>query len=367
MWQIIENKNWSSIYNTFDWIRDMENVPQDAIYHQEGNVAIHTRMVMETLLELSEYQYLEQKEQEILFAAALMHDIEKRSTTVHEPDGRISSKGHAKKGAYTSRSLLYQAYKTPFVIKEQIAKLVRYHGLPLWIFEKPEPLKSLFKASLEVNIALLYILAKADAIGRVCDDQGQLLYQLELFKELALEQGCFDQAKVFGSEFGRYQYFSKPDITPTYIPFEANCFEVILLSALPGSGKDYFIKKNYPDWPVVSIDALRRKHKIGPKDKKGNGQMIQTAKALAKSYLRKKRSFIWNATNITQNMRLQLIDLFQTYGAKTKVIYIEVPFERLMSQNKNRNNPVPLKVLLKMIRKLEPPAPWEASVVEWLV
>lgn len=41
--------------------------------------------------------------------------------------------------------------------------------------------------------------------------------------------------------------------------------------------------------------------------------------------LRLHQPFIWNATNLTRKLRGQLIDLFQNYGAKTKIIYLEVP------------------------------------------
>ncbi len=367
MWRLIENKDWDFIRNQFDWIQDMEGIPQDKIFHQEGDVAVHTQMVMEAMLNLEEYQSQTEQNQEILFASTLMHDVEKRSTTVLEKDGRITSKGHAKKGAYTSRALLYKNFDTPFEIKEQIAKLVQFHMIPFWIFEKPNPLKTLFQLSLEVDTALLYLLAKADLIGRICPDHERMFYQLELFKEYCLEYDCFGKAKAFGSDFGRYDYFAKENGSPDYVPFEKDSFEVIMMSGLPGSGKDFFIKKNYRNWPVVSIDDLRRKHKVTYKDKKGNGQMIQLAKETAKEYLRKRQPFIWNATNITQNMRSQLIDLFQTYGAKTKIIYLEVPIKKLMHQNRDRDFSIPVSAIEKMIKKLEPPVLWEAPIVEYFI
>lgn len=64
------------------------------------------------------------------------------------------------------------------------------------------------------------------------------------------------------------------------------------MSALPGTGKDFFIKKNYPNVPVISLDNIRRENKISPTDKKGNGQVIQMAKEQARVFLRKKETFI---------------------------------------------------------------------------
>ncbi|MFK7772404.1 MAG: AAA family ATPase [Saprospiraceae bacterium] len=364
IWKIIEKRNWQNVRNSFSWIQDMEEVPQDKVHHAEGDVAIHTRMVVEALLNLSEFQRLEEQDKEILFAAALLHDVEKRSTTVHEPDGRITSRGHARKGEFSARRILYKEIPTPFVIREAVAKLVRNHGLPIWIFEKENPIKTLLQTSLEVDLAHLAILAKADMLGRICQDQSEMLYRIQLFEEFCKENNCFGNKKKFGSDLGKYQFFQKAAASPDYVPFEKDTFEVIMLSALPGTGKDFFIKKNYKNIPVVSLDAIRRENKISPTDKKGNGQVIQIAKEQARVFLRKKESFIWNATNITRNLRTPLIDLFQTYGAKTKLIYLEVPYQKLIQQNRNREFPVPQKVLEKMILKLEVPSIWETPIVE---
>jgi len=364
IWKIIENKDWQNVRNSFSWIQDMEGVPQDKVHHAEGDVAIHTRMVVEALLNLAEFQSLEEQEKEILFAAALLHDVEKRSSTVHESDGSITSRGHARKGEFTARMILYKDIPTPFAIREAVAKLVRNHGLPVWVFEKENPKKTLLQTSLEVNLAHLAILSKADMLGRFCQDQSEMLYQIQLFEEFCKEEDCFGKMKIFGSNLGRYQFFQKEEASPDYVPFENNTFEVIMLSALPGTGKDFFIKKNYQDVPVISLDAIRRENKISPTDKKGNGRVIQMAKEQARVFLRKKESFLWNATNISRNLRTPLIDLFQSYGAKTKLIYLEVPHKKLMQQNRNRDFPVPQKVIEKMVSKLEVPSKWEAPTLE---
>ena len=77
-------------------------------------------------------------------------------------------------------------------------------------------------------------------------------------------------------------------------------------------------------------------------------------------FMRKKESFVWNATNITSQMRQQLIELFESYGGRVRIIYIEVPYKMLIQQNGNREEVLPKLVLDKMIRKLEPPIREEA-------
>ena len=59
----------------------MAAVPQDPEWHGEGDVLTHTKMVADALFRLPEYQALDAQAQHILFASALLHDVEKRSTT----------------------------------------------------------------------------------------------------------------------------------------------------------------------------------------------------------------------------------------------------------------------------------------------
>lgn len=366
MWTLSKTKNWNDL-RTFNWVNDMHGVPQSPVHHAEGDVATHTQMVLQQLIELNEYQQLSPQNQEIVWAAALLHDVEKRSTTFTDEYGHVVSPGHAKKGALTTRQLLYREIETPFTIREHIVALVRYHGLPLWCFEKSNPQHTLLKAALEVNLHLLYLLAKADVLGRICHDQATLLYKLELFKEFCIEQQVWDTAYPFENACARFHYFQEGGQSPDYVPFGSPSTRVVLLSGIAGSGKDFFIQKNYPDWPIVSLDALRRELKISHRDSKGNGQVIQACKEQARTYLRQGKSFVWNATNITTQMREQLIDLLRVYKPLIKIVYIEVPYKKLIAQNRSRPYPIPESAIEKMIDKLEVPRLWEAHEVEWHV
>jgi putative nucleotidyltransferase with HDIG domain len=366
MWIVSKNKNWEELQK-FTWVNDMHGVPQSPIHHAEGDVAVHTKMVLSELEKLEDYQSLSDLHKEILWTSALMHDIEKRSTTRVDEYGNIVSPGHAKKGALTTRQILYRDFNVPFEIREEIVGLVRYHGLPLWVFEKPEPIKALLEASLEVNTHLLVLLAKADVLGRICSDKAELLYKIDMFKELCLEQDCWGKPKIFPSELARFLFFRKENQSPDYLPFDDTKAEAILLSGIAGSGKDYYIKKNFPDFFVVSLDDMRRKLKIKHNDSKGNGRIIQEAKELARECLRAGKPFIWNATNITAQMREQLIDLFAIYNPRIRIVYLEVPYKAVLLQNKNRDFPIPESAIEKMIDKLEVPKLWEAHRVEYKI
>ncbi len=359
--------DWPAMEARFSWFRDMKGVPQDPIWHAEGDVFVHTKMVVEALVGLPGFEALPVVEQHVLFAAAMLHDVEKRSTTTEETiDGkvRIVAPRHAKKGEYTARTLLYREIPTPFELREAVAKLVRLHGLPLWAIHKQDPAKEVIRASQVVNTQHVAMLARADVLGRICEDQEELLLSIDLFEELCRENDCWGKARQFSSDYARYWYFNRGDSGPDYEPFDDLKFEVVMLSGLSGSGKDTYIKTHL-DLPVLSLDEIRRELGIAPTDKKGNGKVIQLGKEKAREWMRKRQSFVFNATNITADMRSRWISLFTEYGGRVKIVYLEVPYQKLISQNHNRQYKVPEQVVEKMIGKLEIPAPYEAHHVEY--
>ena len=253
----------------------------------------------------------------------------------------------------------------PFQLRETICSLVHYHGLPLWALEKEDPRKAVIRASLQVNTTLLAMLASADVMGRIAHDQEELLYRTGLFQALCEETGCWGRPYEFSTPSARFHYFQKEDSYPDFVPFDNVGATVVLLSGLPGAGKDTYTKKHYNDWPVINLDDIRKVHKISPTDRSGNGTVVQLAKEKAREYLRAKKDFVWNATNITRQMRDQLIRLFVTYKAFVRIVYIEAAYQKLHHQNNSRTAVLPRQVIERLIDKLEVPLLEEAHEVRY--
>lgn len=358
--------DWDKITDEYNWIQLLKETPQDPIYHAEGNVYIHTRMVLEELIQLESWQNLNKTDRSILFVAALMHDIAKPKCT-EVIDGKISSPRHAMVGAKMTRSLIFRNKlgNIPFEIREKIVDLVRYHGLPLWFLEKENPEKYVIKVSQSLNLAHLAILAEADVRGRICQDQEELLDKVDLFRDFSEELNCIDQPFDFKNNLARFTYFYKNDSSPYYVPFDNYEFEVILLVGLPGSGKNTWVKKGKVNYEEICLDDIRESLRISPK---GNqGKVIQAAKTLAKTFLRKKQSFIWNATNLQKSRREKLINLFSTYHASVRIVYIESNYSTLLKRNKSREHPIPTKILERFIDGIEIPRIYEARTLNILV
>src|SRR5262249_58034707 len=62
--------DWDAIARRFAWIQALAGVPQEAAYHAEGDVLVHTRMVAESLAALDEWRVLGPEERGPPFAAA---------------------------------------------------------------------------------------------------------------------------------------------------------------------------------------------------------------------------------------------------------------------------------------------------------
>ena len=93
------------------WVRALRGVPQDPVFHAEGDVWIHTKMVAEALVALESWRTRPLAERHELYVASLLHDVAKpRCTQIERDVGgvRIRSLGHAPAGARVSRRILWE-------------------------------------------------------------------------------------------------------------------------------------------------------------------------------------------------------------------------------------------------------------------
>ena len=63
--------------------------------------------------------------------------------------------------------------------------------------------------------------------------------------------------------------------------------------------------------------------------------------------------------------RVRLIDLFESYGASVRIVYLETDLETQLRRNAGREDKVPEKTLDAFLRKLSVPEVHEARKVEW--
>lgn len=382
-WKTIESlvpfqgqpSNFAACLQAFPQLELAKTTPQSPVYHAEGDVWTHTVMVIEELLAMPEYQTCSREEQVVVFLAALLHDISKCSTTVIDQEtGKISQPGHSKKGAIDARIALWDA-EAPFETREAICRLIAVHQTPFHIMgtaadevTEERRLKAEFTVrhlSCQLSIKLLAMLAEADIRGRICPDQYKVLAQIQKFRDLAHEEDCYEKPRHFADAHTRLAYFRGANVHPDYPLYQNVGSKVIVMCGLPASGKNTRVEKHYPGLPVISFDDTREE--LGLKHGKNEGKVAHHAIDRAKELLRAKKPFVWNATNLTLQMRTKTLDQLFAYNAEVELVYLEKPRAELLRRNSKRDTSLNNKKLQSMLFKWELPVPTEAHVVTYVV
>ena len=135
------------------------------------------------------------------------------------------------------------------------------------------------------------------------------------------------------------------------------------MSGLPGTGKDTWIQENCPDLPMISLDEIRKELKISPTD--NQSKVVEIARERARELLRKKQTFVWNATNLSPMVRKKQIKLFTQYQASVKIVYLETDWQEQLRRNGSRKDAVPEVAICYMMEELVLPEAKEAQRVEW--
>lgn len=359
---------WEALLSEFPGLKALAEVIQEPEYHGEGNVLEHTKRVCRAVISGDEWKCLNKRDRAVLYMAAMYHDIGKKSRTMRDPSGKIISPGHAIAGAKAFREVCYRElegrFLVPFSMREETAWLIRYHGLPLLFMEKDTPSYDVIRTAESVSLPLLYQLGRADVQGRVCPDQENALETTEYFKTFAVELGCYGEKISFANEYTRFSYFEKRDLWQGDRLYDASEFPVYVMAGLPLSGKDTYISEKLAGLPVVSLDDIRGELGIRPDEP--SGPVAAAARERAKTYLRSKTPFVWNATNLVLDNRQKVCRLCADYGARVTMVYLEMPYAEILKRNTIRDRSVPVDVINRMIRRLDMPECVETYCINYL-
>lgn len=369
-----QNIDWAGIENALSsFVIPMSRTEQNPAFHSEGDVWTHTKMLCEELVKLDTYCELTEDRQQAVFLAALLHDIGKIPNTRWEDD-KWTSPNHTLVGSKMARRFLWQELglcgtpeKQQF--RETVCNLIRYHSFPPHAIDDPDGKRKLMGIAANgqqcplFTMELLCVLCEADALGRECGDKAHMMEQIHLCEELAKESSCLAHPFAFPSAHTRHSFLTGKDIAPEVELYNDTWGEVILMSGLPGTGKDTWIKEHCPNLPMISLDEIRREMRISPMD--NQSKVVEIARERARELLRKKQPFVWNATNLSPMVRGKQIQLFTQYHASTRIVYLETDWEEQIRRNAGRTDAVPEQVVCHMLEELVLPEAKEAYRVEW--
>ncbi|MEP6786803.1 MAG: HDIG domain-containing metalloprotein [Acidobacteriota bacterium] len=152
----------------FPEMQALVGVPQEPEWHPEGDVDVHTMMVVDEASKL--INELDHPRQVAVMLGALAHDFGKPPTTEFI-DGRTRSRGHDEAGVEPTLSFLDKLgifTLDGYDVRNQIVQLVRYHLKPGEYHKAKSPVGdgAFRRLARKVEPDLLYRVAKADSLGR---------------------------------------------------------------------------------------------------------------------------------------------------------------------------------------------------------
>jgi tRNA nucleotidyltransferase (CCA-adding enzyme) len=182
----------------FPEIRALINVPQEPEWHPEGDVFVHTLLVIDGAHELiGDLPYAKQV---TVMLAALAHDFGKPVTT-ELLEGRWRSRGHEEAGVRPTENFLARLNVNSldgYDVRGQVIALVREHLKPGEFYKKRDEVGdgAFRRLARKCELNLLYRVAKADSLGRNADwvprekwyDAKAQEWFIQRAKELEVEQ-----------------------------------------------------------------------------------------------------------------------------------------------------------------------------------
>jgi tRNA nucleotidyltransferase (CCA-adding enzyme) len=157
-----------AIEKLFPEIQSLIGVPQDPLWHPEGDVFVHTQLAVDRARELIED--LPYPRQVTVMLAALAHDFGKPATTEFL-EGRWRSRGHEEAGVLPTESFLRRINVHTidgYNVRAQVIALVREHLKPGEFYKKRDEVGegAFRRLARRCEPDLLYRVAKADSLGR---------------------------------------------------------------------------------------------------------------------------------------------------------------------------------------------------------
>ena len=158
------------VLDYFPELKALINCIQDAEYHPEGDVWIHTLMTVDELAKILKEQNIEDDYRKLyLFYGILCHDFGKPFCT-KEINGKITSYKHESLGVEPTIAFLEKLTNEKKFV-EIVCSLVKNHLIPFQLYLAESSQKAIKRLSLKVNIEDLCLVCLADCLGRDIKDK----------------------------------------------------------------------------------------------------------------------------------------------------------------------------------------------------
>ena len=104
----------------------IEGVPQDPRWHPEGDVEVHTAEAVDAAAAWCDIRGIDGDDRMLTVLTTMLHDLGKATHTQRQPDGRITSYGHAEAGVEPALRFL-RSIGAPSELISKVGPIVREH------------------------------------------------------------------------------------------------------------------------------------------------------------------------------------------------------------------------------------------------
>lgn len=171
---LLNTKTFPTI-SPFNLLLKLGSVEQNKRHHPEGNVFIHTMLVVDKAAELKENS----KQPRIFMWAALLHDLGKIPATKVRR-GKITAYDHDKLGKRMAYDFLRNCgCDEDFSTK--VSLMVRWHMQAMFVV-KDMPFKDLEGMTKDVDVDEMALLALSDRLGRGQTDESEITKEMDNIK-----------------------------------------------------------------------------------------------------------------------------------------------------------------------------------------
>lgn len=363
-------------------LKEFKATEQDKEWHAEGDVHIHTDMVLYNMyLRINDGTIYNVSEVKILMFAAALHDYGKPITSkpVERPDGmHIGAPRHEEVGA----SLLLNT-ECPEELAQwewlRVIQLICYHQMPKKLLVKDKGYGDYVRLMDAVtDLKWLAMLEEADMRGRICADYETNLLYVELFKD-----EIYSHSLQCPYTFRRYWHGSSSELyyrttavlgdqiqmmdEGKSLPFNYDQHSTVtMMCGLSGSGKSTIAKDlaRVTKAKIISMDEIR--DNMGGRSKPDNNEVHRIAMEQLRDSLRKKEDVIWDATNYRKDFRSKIADLSYKYGAYVRIMVVVQDVEVCIKRDAIRHHSVGHEVIRNQYNKFQIPHYEEAHYVEFI-
>lgn len=361
----------------------MDNTLQNPRYHAEGSVLSHTKMVVSKYFELRDRFRLSEEEKEVLYWAAVLHDVGKTQVTRFE-NNRWTSPGHEKAGLPMALDHLIRKSELNIKNRRKVLELVRWHGVPLHWIRKNRGIEDLKALGTCTDLRLLAIFSVFDFHGRICENQERVLGAIEHFQQVQAAKAEYELGSYASlqQDYQKWNHRHKDAAWKAVKMRDMDLLEklisaaetdaaptrgkkVLLTIGPPQSGKTSFLEKKYPG--LFRIDMAEHgmaEADLGD-DYYESRKLIEFRHFLS-TYLNRFRQVALDGRNLNESFRRRIAAMVREMNVEIEYVVFEAPLQTILDRNRQLENPESEDTISQLYRSIELIHPWEAHRMEYV-